>query len=180
MNLLATVSPDYTPFWILAAGVVFVIASIVKLRLHPFLGLTLGAILVGLLTPSLPGVANRKQASFKSELTRENELFSTNPAAPNSNQSAKLEELKIGGDGDLLGQNHLGKAVKQAMIGFGNLVGGIGFVIAMAAMIGMCMMESGAADKIVRRLMAAMSKLSPEHMEEVALLMRRGNAVEIR
>ena len=54
MNLLAAASPDYTPFWILAAGVIFVIASIVKFRLHPFLGLTLGAILVGLLTPSLP------------------------------------------------------------------------------------------------------------------------------
>ncbi len=158
MNLLATVSPDYTPFWILAAGVVFVITSIVKLRLHPFLGLTLGAILVGLLTPSLPGVADRKQASFKSELTQENELFSANPAAPNANQSAKLKELNIGGDGDLLGQNHLGKAVKQAMIGFGNLVGGIGFVIAMAAIIGMCMMESGAADKIVRRLMASLGE----------------------
>ena len=158
MNLLATVSPDYTPFWILVAGVVFVIASIVKLRLHPFLGLTLGGILVGLLTPSLPGVANRKQASFKSELTHENELFSTDPAVPNTNQSAKLKELNIGGDGDLLDQNHLVKAVKQTMIGFGNLVGGIGFVIAMAAIIGMCMMESGAADKIVRRLMASLGE----------------------
>jgi len=157
-TLLASSAVDYTPFWILAAGVVFVIASIAKLRLHPFLGLTLGAILVGLLTPSLPGVASRKQAAFKSELTQENQLFSTNPAEPDANQSAKLEKLKIGGDGDLLEQNHLGKAVKQAMIGFGNLVGGIGFVIAMAAIIGMCMMESGAADKIVRRLMASLGE----------------------
>ena len=39
------------------------------------------------------------------------------------------------------------------MAGFGTLVGKIGFVIAMAAVIGTCMMESGAADKIVRRLM---------------------------
>ena len=44
------------------------------------------------------------------------------------------------------------------MIGFGNLVGGIGFVIAMAAIIGMCMMESGAADKIVRRLMESLGE----------------------
>ena len=55
MTLLAEIaSPDYTPFWILAAGVVFVILSIVKFRLHPFLGLTLGAVLVGLITPELP------------------------------------------------------------------------------------------------------------------------------
>lgn len=157
-TLLASSPVDYTPFWILAAGVVFVIASIVKLRLHPFLGLTLGAILVGLLTPSLPGLENRKQSAFKSELTKENKLFSEQPAAPDANQSARLKELKIGEDGDLQGQNHFVKAVKQAMKGFGNLVGGIGFVIAMAAIIGMCMMESGAADKIVRRLMASLGE----------------------
>ena len=46
-SLLAASAPDYTPFYILAAGVVFVVLSIVKLRLHPFLGLTLGAVLVG-------------------------------------------------------------------------------------------------------------------------------------
>ena len=47
-------SINYTPFYILAAGVAFVLFTIIKLRLHPFLGLTLGAILVGLLTPVLP------------------------------------------------------------------------------------------------------------------------------
>ena len=118
MNLLAAVSPDYTPFWILAAGVIFVIASIVKFRLHPFLGLTLGAILVGLLTPQLP------------ELTKSNGFWS-----------------------DSAGATHLIQSINWAMAGFGTLVGKIGFVIAMAAVIGTCMMESGAADKIVRRLM---------------------------
>mgnify|MGYP003311698989 CR=1 FL=1 len=48
---------NYSPFYILAAGVVVVLVTIIKLRLHPFLGLTLGAILVGLLTPSLPGLS---------------------------------------------------------------------------------------------------------------------------
>ena len=63
-TLLASSAVDYTPFWILAAGVVFVIASIVKLRLHPFLGLTLGAVLVGILTPQLPDSYNDKQAQL--------------------------------------------------------------------------------------------------------------------
>ena len=123
MNLLAAASPDYTPFWILAAGVVFVIASIVKFRLHPFLGLTLGAILVGLITPSLP------------ELTKANGFWS-----------------------DSEGASHLIQSINWAMAGFGTLVGKIGFVIAMAAVIGTCMMESGAADKIVRRLMATLGE----------------------
>ena len=123
MNLLATVSPDYTPFWILAAGVAFVIASIVKFRLHPFLGLTLAALLVGLLTPQLP------------ELTKANGFWS-----------------------DSVGATHLIQSINWAMAGFGTLVGKIGFVIAMAAVIGTCMMESGAADKIVRRLIDSLGE----------------------
>lgn len=122
-TFFAAASPDYTPFWILAAGVVFVILSIVKLRLHPFLGLILGAVLVGLITPDLP------------ELTKAGGFWSDNPGA-----------------------SHFTQSINWAMAGFGTLVGKIGFVIAMAAMIGMCMMESGAADKIVRRLMDALGE----------------------
>ena len=121
--IFAAASTDYTPFWILAAGVVFVILSIVKLRLHPFLGLILGAVLVGLITPELP------------ELSKAGGFWENNPDA-----------------------SHFTQSISWAMAGFGTLVGKIGFVIAMAAMIGMCMMESGAADKIVRRLMDALGE----------------------
>ena len=93
MNLLAAASPDYTPFWILAAGVVFVIASIVKFRLHPFLGLTLGAILVGLITPELPGVASRDQASFMASYEQENQIYGEAPVAPDAEQKKKLLEF---------------------------------------------------------------------------------------
>ena len=149
---------NYTPFYILAAGVVFVLVTIIKLRLHPFLGLTLGAILVGLLTPSLPGVPSRDQSAFKGNLAKENKHFGEQPQAPDEKQKKKLKDLNIEEDGNLGGQNHFVKAIKWSMIGFGNLVGGIGFVIAMAAIIGMCMMESGAADKIVRRLMESLGE----------------------
>jgi len=123
MTLLAATAIDYTPFYILAAGVVFVLFTIIKLRLHPFIGLTLGAIIVGLLTPGLP------------ELTLANGFW-----------------------GDKEGASNLIKAINWSMAGFGTLVGKIGFVIAMAAIIGMCMMESGAADKIVRRLLASLGE----------------------
>ncbi len=158
-SLLAASAPvNYTPFYILAAGVVFVLVTIIKLRLHPFLGLTLGAILVGLLTPSLPGVPSRDQSAFKGNLVKENKHFGEQPQAPDEKQKKKLKDLNIEEDGNPGGQNHFVKAIKWSMIGFGNLVGGIGFVIAMAAIIGMCMMESGAADKIVRRLMESLGE----------------------
>lgn len=161
MNLLAAVSPDYTPFYILAAGVVFVIVSIVKLRLHPFLGLTLGAVLVGILTPTLPDSFNKKQAELLKELRPKydkdaDDKFNTTEQKSISAEDQKRmtqEHLRPNG-----GINHWGKAVSLSMGGFGKLVAGIGFVIAMAAVIGMCMMESGAADKIVRRLMSALGE----------------------
>jgi len=157
MTLLAEIAPpDYTPFWILAAGVVFVILSIVKFRLHPFLGLTLGAVLVGVLTPTLPNSYSEKQSKLLEELrlvydTDKDGYFNVEEQKSISAADQKhltLEHLRP--DGSI---NHWGKAVAMAMAGFGVLVGKIGFVIAMAAVIGMCMMESGAADKIVRRLM---------------------------
>ena len=47
------------------------------------------------------------------------------------------------------------KAVEAVMTEFGSTAGKLGFAIALAAVIGMALMESGAADKIVRRLVAA-------------------------
>ncbi len=122
--LAAAAEPvNYKPFFILAAGVAFVLFTIIKLRLHPFIGLTLGAIIVGLLTPTLP------------ELSLANGFWENKE-----------------------GQSELLKAINWSMAGFGTLVGKIGFVIAMAAIIGMCMLESGAADKIVRRLMDSLGE----------------------
>jgi GntP family gluconate:H+ symporter len=51
------------------------------------------------------------------------------------------------------GQNHLIKAIELPMLEFGATAGKIAWVIALAALIGVCLMESGAADKIVRSLL---------------------------
>lgn len=45
------------------------------------------------------------------------------------------------------------KAVDTVSTGFGSTAAGVGVVIALAALIGMCLMDSGAADQIVRRFM---------------------------
>mgnify|MGYP006285101741 FL=1 len=50
----------------------------------------------------------------------------------------------------LLAPGELAEKVSRVAAAFGNVVGAIGIVIALAAVIGKCLMESGAADRIVR------------------------------
>ncbi len=57
-------------------------------------------------------------------------------------------------------------AVESVAAEAGAVAGHLGFTIAMAAVIGLCMLESGAADKIIRRLVAAVG----EERAAVALL----------
>jgi gluconate:H+ symporter, GntP family len=49
-------------------------------------------------------------------------------------------------------------AIDAVMTELGAAVGKIGFTIALAAVIGMCLMESGAADKIIRRFIATLGE----------------------
>jgi GntP family gluconate:H+ symporter len=48
--------------------------------------------------------------------------------------------------------------IKRVAIAFGDSVSGIGIVIALAAIIGKCMMDSGAADRIVRTFLRALGE----------------------
>ncbi|MHC4169152.1 MAG: GntP family permease [Planctomycetota bacterium] len=52
----------------------------------------------------------------------------------------------------------LAEKVKRAADAFGNTAGGIGIVIAMAVVIGKCMMDSGAADRIVRAFLSLLGE----------------------
>jgi len=49
---------------------------------------------------------------------------------------------------------HAVQALEQVAIEFGKVAGNIGIVIALASILGLCLMESGAADRIVRSLLA--------------------------
>lgn len=88
------------PLLILFVGVVIVVGGIIGLKLHPFLALLLGALVVAIMTPG----------STKS----------------------------VG---------------ERIALEFGNTCGKLGILIAMAAIIGKCMLESGAAERIVRSLL---------------------------
>lgn len=108
--LLLSTAPLW-PFAVLTIGILAVVLMISLLRMHPFVALLLAAILVGLLTPILPGEMHPLQA-----------------------------------------------AVELPMQEFGSMAGKIAWVIALAAIIGSAMMESGAAVRIVDALMASLGE----------------------
>ena len=203
---------SYWPLGILAICVVFIVVSIVKFRIHPFLALILAALITGLLTKELPEANTENIGVFKArtdlhiftfERDSENEISVTYNAKAISAESIgqKVQAIKDKYDkkaylglhligkteagehkvtssdptvlltmeaADKLGVpftirhkndagtgNKLLNAITWSMRGFGELAGGIGLVIALAAIIGTCMMGSGAADRIVRSLLSA-------------------------
>ena len=62
-------SVSYWPLGILAISVIFIVFSIIKLKLHPFLALIFAAVLTGLLTGDLPGMSTENVGLFKSRVS---------------------------------------------------------------------------------------------------------------
>jgi len=56
------------------------------------------------------------------------------------------------------GDGRFVKTIERVMVEFGVSAGNIGFTIAIAAVIGVALMESGAADKIIRRFIAVLGE----------------------
>jgi len=108
------------PLLILAAGIIVVVGGIIGLKLHPFLALLLGALVVAIMTPA----AVIEHDALAKGIT---------PA-----MARQLSGRSIG---------------ERIAVEFGNTCGKLGILIAMAAIIGKCMLESGAAEKIVRSLL---------------------------
>ena len=112
------------PLALLACGIVIVVGSILWLRLHAFLALILGAILVALLTPSAALHTYAEQRVAKGELTEKAALqFEKKPAA------ARVAEE------------------------FGRTCANLGILIAMATIIGEAMLLSGAAETLASTLL---------------------------
>jgi len=118
------------PLWLLLVGMIVVLGGILLLRLHAFLALTLGALIVASLTPS---AALEKFAAEK-EMT----LKQTNALVESS----------------------VGERVAQ---GFGRTCTKIGILIAMASIIGKFLLESGAAERIVRSLVRWLGERRVSH-----------------
>ena len=196
-------SISYWPLGILAICVVFIVVSIVKFRIHPFLALILSALLAGLLSKNLPDANTENIGVFKartdmhiftyeadkagkvgvkygndplrsdaieptvkgikekykkkaylslhlisSVTTKTEDVAATIQAADQHGVPFTIRHKDKAGAG-----SKLKNAVTWAMRGFGDTAGGIGLVIALAAIIGTCMMGSGAADRVVRGLL---------------------------
>ena len=207
LALASSSTIDNWPIFVLLISVAWVVFGITKLKLHPFLSLMTGAILVGWMTPFLPEPTDVNKGLFQSRVslaeafvleenkqTEELEILYRGEQLSREETSAKLVQLsekhgskltlsfRVVGSKNLdspqmkevlteaenlnaskltfeayeknaPSSNETLKAIKWTLLGFGDLVGGLGLLIAMAAIIGTCMMLSGAADRVVRSLM---------------------------
>ncbi len=207
LALASSSTIDNWPIFVLLISVAGVVFGITKLKLHPFLSLMTGAILVGWMTPFLPEPTDVNKGLFQSRValaesfvleennqTEELEILYRGEQLSREETSAKLAQLsekhgskltlsfRVVGSKNLdspqmkevlteaenlnaskltfeayeknaPSSNETLKAIKWTLLGFGDLVGGLGLLIAMAAIIGTCMMLSGAADRVVRSLM---------------------------
>jgi len=120
------------PLLILVVGMAVVIGGVLVLRLHAFLALMLGAVVVASLTPT---EAIQRHAYLQAKRTQ-------------SEEQAKKTAVAAG-------ERKLGDRLAD---GLGRTAAGIGILIAMASIIGRCLLESGAADRIVRSMMRAVGE----------------------
>lgn len=179
--------PTWTTLAILLTGVAIVVGGILLLRLHAFLALVLGALVVGGLTSeslllqnnALPVVSQEATSGelvVKAHNVKPGQQFRIyRPGQPGTyaalSEATALTESTNGQvrvrlpsgvedqPGDLVltqraaqeaaevATQTLGERVARA---FGRTCGSIGILIAMASIIGKCLLDSGAADRIVR------------------------------
>ncbi len=76
----------------------------------------------------------------------------------------------------LLSPGEASEKVSRVAEAFGGVVGGIGIVIALAAVIGKCLMDSGAADRIVRSFLGVLG----EKRAASALMLCAGHARRLK
>jgi len=181
-------SKNMSAIWILLAGMAVVIGGVLALRLHAFLALVLGTLVVGSLTSQdLMLRHHLRQASVeileasgqdalvrskKLALGGESYLLSNDAASivPNAvavkttvlkkegkTAQVKVESAEINVGDRLIAATEFQAAQANAKrglgariaAGFGNTCTKIGILIAMAAVIGKCLLDSGAAERIV-------------------------------
>ena len=149
-------------FVVLLTGIGFVVVLITRLKLHPFLALLLAAILVGVISPApitseheIKSELQQKVLEF--ELQLEEGLISKETFIKSRQELAwLLQDQWLKEQGKTGGQ--LALSIEIVAQDFGKTVGAIGLVIVLAAIIGQCLLESGAADKIMRKLLATLGE----------------------
>jgi GntP family gluconate:H+ symporter len=160
---------DPYPLVLLAVGMAALFVLIIRLKVHAFLALIGAALLVGLLSPRVVlqtreldayhkhggGVSNRLAERNVEQLRKSYENSSA--AIPRGDKLAESTEPRL----------ELTNAPDLVARAFGRLMIQIGLSIAFATIIGSALMESGAADRIVRSLI----RLFGERYAAFALLL---------
>ncbi|MDA7624742.1 GntP family permease [bacterium] len=132
------------PLIILLIGMAVVIGGVLWLRLHAFVALIVGALVVGVLaTPGAieQSVMNDKRIEKDIRKQATNRLGQGDPNLTNLVQELHETQAK-----HMAAQS----VISRVTGAFGKACGSLGILIAMAAIIGKCLLESGGAERIIR------------------------------
>jgi len=143
---------DPYPLILLGLGIATIFTLIIALRVNAFLALIAAALLVGLLSPRV--ILQSPEMDAYEKLVRSvgdgvnaRDLGKAGAALKKQTQEVgKFNETTGPGEPNLALLN----APRLVAYSFGDLMGKIGLVIAFASIVGKALMESGAADRIVR------------------------------
>ena len=163
---MKTYLPSVNPLLLLGIGLAIVLGGILWLRLHPFLSLILGAFAVGGLT-SIDNIQKSLAAKYEGDNFRKAVSSEVKTEITNLKQDgqpfdeaqireqvrAKLKEAQtpfIKAANERATTESKQNLLQRITGAFGTTCGKIGILIAMACVIGRCMLASGAAERIVR------------------------------
>ena len=149
-------------FIVLLTGIVFVVVLIARLKLHPFLALLLAAMLVGIISPAPITSEHEINQELQQRILElegrleEGGISKETFIKTRQELGWQLQEQWLKEQGKTGGQ--LALSIEIVAQDFGKTAGAIGLIIVLAAIIGQCLLESGAADKIIRRLLATLGE----------------------
>ncbi|MDE2643994.1 MAG: GntP family permease [Verrucomicrobiota bacterium] len=132
------------PLIILLIGMAVVIGGVLWLRLHAFMALIGGALVVGLLaTPDAIKESVMNDTRIEKDIRKQatNRLGQDDPNLTNLVQELHKTKAK---------HTAAQSVISRVTGAFGKACGSLGILIAMAAIIGKCLLESGGAERIIR------------------------------
>ena len=132
------------PLIILLIGMAVVIGGVLWLRLHAFVALIGGALVVGsLATPDAIQQSVMNDTRIEKDIRKQatNRLGQDDPNLTNLVQELHKTQAK---------HTAAQSVISRVTGAFGKACGSLGILIAMAAIIGKCLLESGGAERIIR------------------------------
>ena len=137
------------PFLLLLIGLATVLGGILWLRLHPFLALFIAALLVAGITPKEQVIDALSSKYFNERIKKEKIL-----AKEISNVNTSYQE-----EAQTKATTYASKRpINRITTEFGVTCGKIGIIIALACLIGRCLLASGAAERIVRSALSVVGE----------------------